>query len=68
MFTICVLIFASLSAEHPMKTECRENRSELDVKAADAACSGSKDPLTTCEMVRVDERSYVIYLRKLEGT
>lgn len=68
MFTICILAYASLFATHPVSTVCGENKTKEQVLETAKLCDTvSKDPLTTCEMVRLNQSKFLVYIRKLDG-
>lgn len=68
MFTICVFAFASLFADHPTSVKCLENISSRGIETARMECAAiARDPFHTCEMERVGENKYAMYIRKLDG-
>lgn len=68
MFTVCVFIFASLTAVEPVEASCFTTANEKALEPVRAECSRlDKDPLTTCEMQRVGALKYFIRIRQLNG-
>ena len=68
MFTVCVFTFATLFTNKYASMECRENVTQSAVDRAKAECDLiSKDPFMTCEMTRMADDKYVVYIRKLDG-
>ena len=68
MFTLCLFMFASVTAVDPISTDC-VRATQAKVSEATRRCSVlDKDPLTTCETQRMGALKVFIRVRQLEGT
>lgn len=68
MFTVCLFTFASLLTDRYTSMECRERVTQEAVDEARVKCAAiDKDPFHTCEMVKMSEDKYVVYIRKMDG-
>lgn len=64
MFTVCFIMFHSLTAVTPMSESCvRLNAKGVD--KAIAKCEAQRDPLSTCEASRVGVMKWYIRTRQL---
>ncbi len=67
MFTLCLFMFASVTAVDPVSVDCYR-ASHSDVRTASDKCTAlDKDPITTCETQRVGALKVFIRVRKIEG-
>ncbi len=68
MFTVCVIVFASLVATEPVKADCWAGKSKAQVAGFMAGCQDiAHDPFMTCEPYRLSADKWLFTVRKLEG-